>query len=49
MYQRWGVRQVYKTYALAILAGERDINNLKGAMRDRVQAELDKLHANELK
>lgn len=34
---------MYKTYALAILAGERDINNLQGVMRERVQAELDKL------
>lgn len=36
---------MYKTYALAILAGDRDINNLKGIMRDKVQAELDKLTA----
>ena len=34
---------MYVRYAKAINAGERNIDNLKGVMRERVQAELDKI------
>jgi len=34
---------MYETYAREVLAGNRDINNLKGFMRQKVEEELEKL------
>lgn len=38
---------MYVRYAKAVLAGERDINNLGGSMKAKVQIELDKLQPKE--